>query len=553
MRFANCGHIPERWTIHHRGIWTEPVWRTAEINVSEMDDYLRAKNMTIKNIILFIFILLKFVIQYFAIDSGYELHRDEYLHLDLGKHLAWGYTTVPPITGIISYIIKLLGNSVFWIKFFPALFGALIIVVVSKCVEELKGGLFALILASASVIFSVFLRINTLYQPNSLDFLLWTLMFFAILKYINTENNKWLYITSLTFSVAFLNKYNISFLLFGLLPALLFTNYKKIFRNKHFYFSIVISLILILPNLIWQYLNDFPVFNHLTRLRDTQLVNVNRLDFLKEQILFFVGSFFVIISAFISFFSYPPFKKYKIFFLTYIFTMTLFVLLRAKNYYTIGLYPIFLAFGSVYLEKLLESGWQKYLRPLVILIPILIIIPIFQLMLPVLSPEEIIRKADMFKKFNLTRWEDGQLHNLPQDYSDMLGWRELASIVDSAFALIDDKKNTIIHCDNYGEAGAINFYSKQKYTQAVSMSADYINWYPLNDVEINNVIMVKEKYDTDKNRENEKPLFKKITIVGEVKNENAREKGTRVYLLTGAKQSINKILREEILEKKSNR
>ena len=85
------------------------------------------------------------------------------------------------------------------------------------------------------------------------------------------------------------------------------------------------------------------------------------------------------------------------------------------------------------------------------------------------------------------------------------------------------------------------------------MSADYINWYPLNDVEINNVIMVKEKYDTDKNRENEKPLFKKITIVGEVKNENAREKGTRVYLLTGAKQSINKILREEILEKKSNR
>jgi len=506
-----------------------------------------------KNIILFILILLKFVIQYFAIDSGYELHRDEFLHLDLGKHLAWGYTSVPPITGVISYIISILGNSVFWIKFFPALFGALVIFVVWKCVEELKGGLFALILASVSVIFSVFLRINTLYQPNSLDFLLWTLMFFTILKYINTENNKWLYIASLTFSIGFLNKYNIAFLMLGLFPAILFTNHKKIFRNKHFYFSIIISLILILPNLIWQYINDFPVFYHLTSLRDKQLVNVNRVDFLIEQVLFFTGSVFVIVLAFISFFSYPTFKKYKVFFLTYIFTMTIFVFLRAKNYYTIGLYPIFLAFGSVYLEKMLESGWRKYLRPLVILIPIVIFMPIFKIVLPVLSPEEIIKNEDIFKKFNLTKWEDGQIHDLPQDFSDMLGWRELASIVDSAFVLVDDKMRTIIQCDNYGQAGAINFYSKQKYTQAVTMCADYINWYPLNDFEINNVILVKEKFDSDKNREQEKPFFEKITFVGEIKNKYAREKGTRVYLLSGATQSINKILRDEILERKRNR
>ncbi len=506
-----------------------------------------------KSIILFIFILLKFVIQYVAIDSGYELHRDEYLHLDLGKHLAWGYSSVPPITGIISYIILLLGNSVFWVKFFPALFGALTIIVVWKSVEELKGSLFALILAAIGVTFSILLRINTLYQPNSLDFLLWTVMFFTILKYINTENSKWLYITSLTFSVAFLNKYNIVFLLLGLLPALLFTEHKKIFRNKHFYFSIIISLILILPNLLWQYFNDFPVFYHLTTLRDTQLVNVNRVDFLKEQVLFFLGSFFVIVLAFISFFSYPPFKKYKVFFLTYIFIMAIFAFLKAKSYYTIGLYPILLAFGSVYLEKLLESGWKRYLRPFAILIPVVIFIPIFQIILPVLSPEEIISKAEIFKKYNLTRWEDGQVYDLPQDFADMLGWRELASIVDSAFVLSDNKKNTIIHCDNYGQAGAINFYSQQKYTQAVSMNADYINWYPLNDFEIKNVILVKEKLDTDSNREKEKPLFENIWYVGEIKNERAREKGTRVYLLTGAKQSINKILREEILERKRHR
>ena len=93
-----------------------------------------------RNLILIIFIVAKFVMQYFAIDSGYELQRDEFLHLDLGRHLAFGYTSVPPVTGLISFFIQILGNSVFWVKFFPALFGALIIYIVWKTVEELNGG-----------------------------------------------------------------------------------------------------------------------------------------------------------------------------------------------------------------------------------------------------------------------------------------------------------------------------------------------------------------------------------------------------------------------------
>ena len=62
-------------------------------------------NMTERTIILGIFILLKLVIQYLAIDAGYELHSDEYLLLDLGKHLAWGYTSVPPVTNAIFFVI----------------------------------------------------------------------------------------------------------------------------------------------------------------------------------------------------------------------------------------------------------------------------------------------------------------------------------------------------------------------------------------------------------------------------------------------------------------
>lgn len=175
----------------------------------------------------------------------------------------------------------------------------------------------------------------------------------------------------------------------------------------------------------------------------------------------------------------------------------------------------------------------------------------FPIMMPVLSPAEIVQKKEVFQKIGLLRWEDGEDHHIPQDFADMLGWKELAGIVDKVFETVDNKENTIIHCDNYGEAGAINFYSKQKFTQAVSMNADYINWYPLDEMEIKNVILVKSIYDEDKSREREREFFESVSMVGEISNEFAREKGTRVYLLENAKVSVNDILEEEISKRKN--
>lgn len=141
-------------------------------------------------IILIVFVILKFILQYSLINPEYELHRDEYLHLDQGNHLAWGFLSVPPVSSWQAFIINALGNSVFWVKLFPALFGALTIVAVWKTVEELKGGLYACILAASGVLLSVLLRLNMLFQPNSLEILLWTLFYFCVIKYINSDRVK---------------------------------------------------------------------------------------------------------------------------------------------------------------------------------------------------------------------------------------------------------------------------------------------------------------------------------------------------------------------------
>ncbi|MDR6560186.1 MULTISPECIES: glycosyltransferase family 39 protein [unclassified Arcicella] len=505
--------------------------------------------MNKKSIILICFIVFKFILQYNLIHPIYDLHRDEYLHLDQAHHLAWGYLSVPPVTSWFSYIILQLGNGIFWVKFFPALFGVLTMVVVWKAIEALKGGIFALILGACAVTFSVILRINTLYQPNSLDILCWTFLYFSLLKYFITTQNKWVWIAAVTFAFGFLNKYNIVFLLIGFIPALVLSPHRKVFKNPHLYIAVFIAFLLVLPNLIWQVNNNYPVFHHLALLKKYQLVNVSRVGFLKEQLFFFTTSLFVLIAALISFFRYKPFKAYRVFFWAFVFTLSTFVYLQAKDYYAIGLYPILLSFGSVYLENVLNEGWKIYLRPVAILIILLLFIPMYRIAFPNVTPTEIQGKLASYKKFGMLRWEDGRDHTMPQDFADMLSWKELAQKVDSVYVGIADKEHTLVLCDNYGQAGAINYYSTFPNIGAVTVNADYINWYPpLDKVEIKNIILIQFADDDDKNREKERPLFQAVSLTGKLENPFAREYGTSIYLLKDAKVPINHFLIEDIKE-----
>ena len=501
--------------------------------------------MSKRTIILLGFIALKFVLQYILVNPEYDLHRDEYLYLDQAHHLAWGYLSIPPLNSWIAYLINLLGNTVFWVRFFPALFGALTLTVVWKAIEELKGSLFALILGATCVLFSALLRLNILFQPNSFDILCWVTIYYVMLKYFNSEHSKWLFIAAIVCALGFLNKYNIVFCALGLAPAILITMHRKLFTKKALYLAILLGLILISPNIIWQYQNDFPVVKHMTELVDTQLVHVNRMDFLKTQVLFFISSLFVILSGLFALWFYRPFRKYRPFFWAFFFTLFIFTYFKAKHYYAIGLYPIYIAFGSVFLGRFLNDGWKRYLQPLAIAVPIVVFYPISKIAFPNKSPEYIKTHPEKYKEYGLLRWEDGRDHELPQDFADMLGWSELAKKVDSFYSALPNKEQTMVLCDNYGQAGAINYYTKQE-IKAVSFNADYINWFDL-EKDYVNFIRIKE-YDEQDDDELTKTssYFETSTLADSIANPNAREYRTHIFVFKRAKIDVSERIKQEI-------
>ncbi len=508
--------------------------------------------MTKKTSILIGFILLKFLMQYILYNPIYDLQRDEYLHLDQANHLAWGFQSLPPVTSWIAFIIKILGNGVFWIKFFPALFGALTIWLAWKTIEELKGNLYALILGATCLLLSALVRLNFLFQPNSLDILCWTAFYFVLIKYINSQNVKWLYAGSLVFALGFLNKYNIAFLLIGLFPAVLLTYHRKVFAKKEFYFALALGMLLILPNLIWQYQNEFPVFHHLKELAAKQLVNVSRIDFLKEQSYFFIGALPAILASLYAFLFYAPYKKFRLFFWSLIFTLAAFTWFKAKSYYAVGLYPIYISFGVVFLGNVLSAGRARFLKPVLLAIPIVLYILLFDKVFSIKSPDYILQRESAYRDLGLLRWEDGKNHALPQDFADMLGWQELAEKVDDAHNELPNKQHTLILCDNYGQAGAINYYSKNKKISALSFNADYINWFTF-ETDIYNLIRVKEYNDADEELIRTTPYFLTGSKADSVENPLAREYRTTIFVFSNPKTDITKRVKADIENEKSFR
>ena len=510
-------------------------------------------NATFKHFIrqywmLLLIVLLKLILQYTVVNPVYELHRDEFLHLDQARHFAFGFISVPPFTSLVSGLIFLLGGGVFWVKFFPALFGALTIVFSWLIVETLGGKLPAKLLVSGALLFSVMARINMLFQPNSFDILAWTIIFYLIVKFIQSANPKWLWALAFAIAAGMYNKYNLVFLLAGIITGLLLTPQRKILLHKTTWKVCLLILILLLPNILWQINFHFPVLEHMKVLKASQLDNNSSLDFLKDQVLFFAGSLFLIAVGLIGVLFFKPFRQYRFVGISFIVILVIFALLKAKGYYAIGLYPVILAFGSVYTERIFKRRWKPFVISLLFAINLFVFISTVHVIYPIYIPSQIIQHSKDFEKLGMLRWEDGKNHALPQDFADMTGWQEMASKSLSAYKMIpvDELKNTLIFCDNYGQAGALNYYNRGKMPEAYSFNTDYIYWLPRMK-RIKNIVLVGKEPD-----KNILKLFTSVQLVGTVENDYAREKGTKIYLLSGAIPAFTDLFYKKAEERMNN-
>ena len=493
--------------------------------------------------LLYLLALIKLILPFFLQDPVWEPHRDEFLYLAEARHMAWGYMEAPPLLSVFAWLTNLLGGGMWAIKIWPSLLGALTYILVGRLVLHLGGRWFALVLAWLPFLTGAWLRMFFLFQPNFLDIFFWTAMAYGLIRYQQTEKPLYLYVAGISFGLGMLAKYTMAFYAVGLLTGLLFVWDKKVLTSRHFYYAIGLGLLLFLPNLVWEALHGLPVVYHMKTLEDSQLQYLSPWTFLTDQLLYHVATLFTWVTGLVW---AVRTKQYRFMAWAFVVTLGLLILGHGKSYYSQGIYPVLFAFGAPRVEAWANKWWRIAMLAFSLFIGIRLI----PLLLPFKAPAALAEyyvHHPLAGKVGALRWGDLQDHALPQDFADMLSWKEMTEKVGKAYASLDstEKAHTLLFCDNYGEAGAVNYYGpKYHLPQAYSDNASFLYWMPKDYDQFDVLLLVTDDRQEMQHRFIKE--FKAAQLVDSIANPYALEDGTLIILLKGPSEAFRQAFRDKI-------
>jgi len=491
------------------------------------------------------FVALKVLLLLLAINH-FGFHRDEMLHLVLGNHLDWGYMEVPPFIALLAKIsTTVFGSSVAAARVFPAMASALMVWFAGLLVVEFGCRRFAIALACLCVIFSPGMAASGyLFQPVVFDQLWWLLAAYLSVKYVSTNQPRYLYWLGLVIGLGLLTKYTMAFFTGALLLGILITPQRRLLWRREILITIAITTLIFLPNIIWQYLHHWPVARHMSMLQKQQLDYVKPADFIVQQFLMHGALFIVWVVGLGYLLFHKTLSKYRFVAFAYILVFAFLLKMNGKAYYLLAAYPMLFAAGGYGVSILFKNYLLPWAVPLLLIVPNLLLLPIA---LPVLTLKQTVNFFDYFRqhvpfmRFTVT-WEDQKQHPLTQDYADMLGWDEMAAKTAAAYHSLtpQQQKYTVIFADNYGEAGALAAYQKQyNLPQAVCINSSFALWAPAS-LKADYLIYVSDDNDVS----DLKPVVESYKRVGGVDDKLAREYGTGIFLITHPSPVLEKVYQQ---------
>ncbi len=424
------------------------------------------------------------VLIHFLTNGAYGYFRDELYFMVGGEHLSWGYVDLPPMVAAIARFSRAtMGDSLFSIRFFPALAGGATVALAGVFAWELGGGLFAQFLAMLTAMMSpIFLGLDTILTMNAFDPVFWMGCAWALIRIVKSGDPRWWLMFGISAGLGLENKESIVFFGACVLIALMLTPQREVMFNRWFLLGGLVALVLAMPTAIWQAIHHFPMLEELSNVKaSNKNTPLTMLSFFSGQVVqlnplsapvWIGGLYFFLFSE--------RGKRFRFFGLTYILLWIAFVVLRGKVYYIAPIYPLLIGAGAVFLESVTASIWRpliRYALPVIVLITGILLSPNA---IPVLPVDTFIRYEHALK-VQAPKTETFELHDLPQLYADMFGWEELTAQVAKVYQGLtpEEQRETAIYASNYGEAGAIDFFgTRYGLPKAVSGHMAYFTWGP---------------------------------------------------------------------------
>jgi hypothetical protein len=150
--------------------------------------------------------------------------------------------------------------------------------------------------------------------------------------------------------------------------------------------------------------------------------------------------------------------RFRILGIVYVVLLATFIALRGKNYYLASIYPMLFAGGAIAFEKItaMQWKWSRVVYATLVLLSAIILAPTVS---PILSPKGAIAYQ---KRLGLEppKAENQPTGPLPQYFADEFGWEQMARETARIYKSLspEEQARTAIFANNYGEAGAIDFF-----------------------------------------------------------------------------------------------
>lgn len=399
-----------------------------------------------------------------ATNGLYDFHRDSLYYLDSARHPAWGYVDYPPVTPTIARLsLWLFGPSVWGLRLWPSIAGAVMVVLAALIARELGGGRAARPLAAVGAATSlVLLGANWLFQTVTFDELIWLAALLIAARLLRTNDRRLWIGLGAVLGIGLETKYTVIGLIAGLIAGALATPVRRHLLTPWPWAGVALALLIFLPNLQWQIGNDWPSLQYTFNHKSTQSVDFSPVTFLVQQLVligplaipvWIAGLYWLLRS--------PVYRMLGIAAAT-TFVLFLFV---GKSYYIGPLHPFLLAAGACAVESCTQVR-RRWLRPAVASALVVQAIILLPLGLPILPEPAMARSF---------------LAGARTDFAATVGWHDLVAQVDSIYRGLpaDQRAKTVILANNYGEAGAINTYGRPiGLPVAVSGELSYYYWKP---------------------------------------------------------------------------
>ena len=385
------------------------------------------------------------VLVHLLTNGRYGFHRDEFQVLSDARHMDWGFVAYPPFTPLIERLgMSMFGLSMVGLRLFSVIAQALVIVFSGLMARELGGGRLAQATAALSAALApLALFEGTEFQYTSFDNLWWVLIAYFVIKLLKSDDPRWWVAIGATIGIGLETKYTMGFFTCGVVGGVLLSQARRHLASKWLWIGVALSVLIFLPNLIWQMKHDFISLQFLQHIHKRDVGEGRADGFLSGQ-LWLCTNVFAVPLWIAGLIGYLRSSRYRMLGWMYLIPLALFVVGKGRNYYLGGAYPMLLAMGAVMGERWLSSlsKWPRRIAETVFFIGVVA----YGLVLSaVLIPWT---NGGALKQFALKR--NGDLR-------EEIGWDELVKTVAGIRDSLppEQQKSVGVAVRNYGEAGAI--------------------------------------------------------------------------------------------------